>query len=362
MAWVRRVWRVVPSLLVAIAVFCLAGEAGTRAFNLVDRLNGYPRRLFVATDEPDLPYVLRPGFDAVVRHGPYRVHVRTNALGLRGPEVAARPAPGVHRILVLGDSATFGEGLAVEEAFPALLERELTQRTDGRWEVLNAGIEGYNTVAELAWLRTRGLALGPRTVVVAFNLNDIDDPPVMGPLGVLTHDRSRRVRTWSIANRSEFYLLVRWLILTRGRGLPEGVPPPPPEPGTESGPFSAFDLYVSRLRKQYWAKPTDGRWQAMVEALASLSEVARSRGLRLVIAILPDGDQIGVAAPDLVPQEKLRAVCGERGLDCLDLRPAFAAAAAATPGERLFFDPMHPNAAGQQIVARALADHLLAAE
>ena len=41
------------------------------------------------------------------------VHITTNSLGLRGPELAAKPA-GVRRVLALGDSFTFGH--AVEAA------------------------------------------------------------------------------------------------------------------------------------------------------------------------------------------------------------------------------------------------------
>src|SRR5437867_4072371 len=154
-----RLARRLLSVAVAAAIFVAVGEVLSRAFDVVDRLNGFNRRLFVATDDPHLPYVMRPGFEATVRHGPLRVHVRTNELGLRGPSVPPRPAPGIHRILALGDSATFGEGLAAEEAFPALLEGELAARTGERYEVLNAGVEGYNSEAELAFLRSRGLAL-----------------------------------------------------------------------------------------------------------------------------------------------------------------------------------------------------------
>jgi hypothetical protein len=225
------------------------------------------------------------------------------------------------------------------------------RRDGGRWEVLNAGVEGYNTVTELAWLETRGLALRPRTVVVGFNLNDFDDAPVIGPLGVLTRDRSQRVAATSLASRSELWLLLRWLAANWRRNVPdlEQLGPGPTER------FGALDLYASARRKQYWAHPNDGRWQAMVDALAGLRRVTDAHGLRLVVAVIPDGDQIAVPAPDLRPQVRLAAVCREIGVDCLDLHPAFA----ADGGEKLHLDTMHPSAAGQRIVARAVAAHLL---
>lgn len=73
----------------------------------------------------------------------YRIQLRTNSWGLRGPEVnSADPTP--LRILVLGDSYAFGWGVSNEDAFPRRLERLLRARAPGRpVEVINAGVPGY---------------------------------------------------------------------------------------------------------------------------------------------------------------------------------------------------------------------------
>jgi lysophospholipase L1-like esterase len=347
---VRRLRTAFLYVLVTGTIFFAVGELLSRAYNLPDRVNGLPRRLFVASDDPHLGYGLRPGLETTVRG----IAIRVNAFGLRGPEVAARAAPGTHRVLAIGDSATFGEALAEEDSFPVQLERELTARSGERYEVLNAGVQGYNTENELAFLRARGLALEPETVVVGFNLNDFDYAPAIGPLGVLTRDPAERVSSWSPANISEFYLVLRWLVITRGRFL--GTPAANTgnhvrQPGE---PFIDLDRYVSALRKQYYAKPNDERWQTMADSLHGLGALAREHGLRLVIAIIPDGDQFGDPPPSLVPQQKVLAICRDAGLDCIDLYPAFAAAG----GSDLYQDIMHPNAAGQKVIAHALADRL----
>jgi len=329
-------------LLVTGGIFFAVGEILSRTYDLPDRVNGIPRRLFLASDDPHMAYGLRPGFDSSVRG----IAVRVNEFGLRGPAMSIRPAPAVHRVLALGDSATFGEGLAEEDSFPVQLQRELTARSGERYEVLNAGVHGYNTENELAFLRSRGLALQPETVVVGFNLNDYDSAPVIGPLGVMTRDQAAQFSSWSLANVSEFYLVLRWLVTTRGRFL---------------GPQAAknavdLDRYISALRKHYYAQPNDGRWQTMVDSLRGLGVVARENHLPLVIAIIPDGDQFGDPPPALVPQQKVLEVCRDAGLDCIDLHPAFAAAG----GSELYLNIMHPNAAGQRVIAHSLADRLLA--
>jgi lysophospholipase L1-like esterase len=340
-----------PLLAVALGVLlaCVAGEILARAFDLVDRVNGFPRSLYLATDDPELTYVLRPGVEVVA----WGIRVSINEHGMRGPSIEVDAPPGTHRILLIGDSVTFGSRLEWDQTLPALLAARLEERSGESYEVLNGGVDGYNTQGELAFLRQRGLALEPGTVVVVYNLNDIDHLPVMGSRGMLTLDRSQRVATSSIRNWSELYLLVHWAILNLTGDDPllelRRAPKPPP------GEFHPLGVHLSRLRKAYYRDPTDERWRVMVDSLRDIKRVTDERAIRLLVAIVPDGDQIGVSDPDLVPQQKLGDLCRRLSLDCVDLHPAFAAAA----GRPLFLDIMHPNAEGHRLIPDALAARLL---
>ncbi|MBM4267311.1 MAG: hypothetical protein FJ144_12000 [Deltaproteobacteria bacterium] len=338
--------RILVLVVLCLAVFLALGEVLTRTFDLVDRLNGFPRRLYAATDDEDLPYLLRPGVDTIARG----VHVTINEHGMRGPPLEPAP-PGTARILVLGDSVAFGYRLEWDATLTQRLAAELEQRTGEPHQVLNGGVEGYNTENQLAWLRRFGLPLDPDAIVVALNLNDYDYGPVMGPLGVLTLDRSQRVKADSIGNQSELYLLLRWLALVGPQMLFGDAAPVE----TSKSGFNKFDEYVSVLRKRYYLEPNDERWPAMIESLRGLRDEAKARGIPLLVAILPDGDQVGVPKPDLTPQERLAEVCAQESLDCFDLLPAFRAEAGSGP---LFLDIMHPNARGHAIVGRALSEPL----
>jgi lysophospholipase L1-like esterase len=120
-----------------------------------------------------------------------------------------------------------------------------------------------------------------------------------------------------------------------------------------------FDARVSELRKRYYRGGPDERWRRMVAALRGLGRVTGAHGIRLVVAIVPDGDQIDVDDPDREPQRRVRAACAEAGVACIDLAPDFEA---ASEGEgSLFLDIMHPNAAGHAVIAARLADALLGA-
>lgn len=353
-----RGWRA----LGAIALFLVLGEAAARWTGFVDRVNPMPRRLYVATDVPDLPYRLRPGVDLEVQGS----RVTVNELGMRERAIpSSRPAPGTRRVLVLGDSVAFGWLQEADRAFPRLLEGDL-RRAGGAWaraEVLNAGVPGYAATTEAAWFREHGEALHPDVVVVAVNLNDFDRVPHMNGLGILSTDDDRSP-SWSPANWSELWLALRWgWLLARGDSRIARAPavqatpaPRPTEASGAPGRWDPLDRYVSAIRKRFYHQPTEPAWGELARAWSDVAERGRRIGARVVFAVFPDGDQVGVESPDLAPQERLLALCRERTFDCVDLTPAFLAAPA---GVELHRDIMHPNDEGHAIAARVVAAYLL---
>ena len=110
------------------------------------------------------------------------VPAHTNSLGFRDVrEYSLAKTPGTFRILVLGDSVTFGHGALYETSSPYLLEQRLREwRPDVKWEVWNLGIPGYNTAQELAYLKEVGQRYAPDLVVVGLFPNDFTgfDPQV----------------------------------------------------------------------------------------------------------------------------------------------------------------------------------------
>ncbi|MEE2704459.1 MAG: hypothetical protein VX614_10605, partial [Myxococcota bacterium] len=121
---VARAAGLLAGVLASTLVFLLLGEILARAIGLIDRLNVHPRELYIATDVPDLPYRLRPGF--VGRPLAHREDVRINRSGTRGPELAT--AETATRVLVVGDSVVFGHMLDEGETFPAQLQQEMDAR------------------------------------------------------------------------------------------------------------------------------------------------------------------------------------------------------------------------------------------
>jgi lysophospholipase L1-like esterase len=106
------------------------------------------------------------------------VEVSINELGLRDRPLEKKQA-GEVRILLLGDSVTFGWGVPVEATFGRRLEQMLVSRLGRPVRTVNTGVAGYNTVQEYAALERYADVVEPDIVVLVYAVNDIEsnDPP-----------------------------------------------------------------------------------------------------------------------------------------------------------------------------------------
>jgi hypothetical protein len=98
---------------------------------------------------------------------------RTNAHGLRDSDRSPKDAR-TTRILVMGDSYTWGYAVAEDEAFPQTAERILKERGDMDVEVINGGIPDYNTRQERRLLERLIPIYTPDTVLLAYVVNDAE--------------------------------------------------------------------------------------------------------------------------------------------------------------------------------------------
>jgi len=103
--------------------------------------------------------------------------LQTNSLGLRGPEVATPKPADTFRVLMLGDSVTFGWGVDDEVTFARRLQTTWNKgMPKTRLEVVNTGLPKYDTNQAAAMLRKIGLALQPDLVVLTYVTNDLTEP------------------------------------------------------------------------------------------------------------------------------------------------------------------------------------------
>jgi lysophospholipase L1-like esterase len=113
-------------------------------------------------------------------HGVLHVH-NEERMRLVGKFPSKRP--GTFRILALGDSLTYGYGIAPEDTYPSVVERELNRLF--RVEVLNLGVSGAQSEDVYRILQRHLSILQPDLVLYGVCLNDFL------PSGVGQYERNR---------------------------------------------------------------------------------------------------------------------------------------------------------------------------
>ncbi len=109
-------------------------------------------------------------------HPEYNMTITTNSFGLRDRDFTKEVPEGVYRILVIGDSFTFGIGVQNNETYPKIFELELNKDPSARIEVLNVGKSGIGPQEYLELLKHYSQVYDYDIVVVGFYVgNDVID-------------------------------------------------------------------------------------------------------------------------------------------------------------------------------------------
>lgn len=107
--------------------------------------------------------------------------------GYRGSEISPEKPEGTFRILALGDSVTFGTGVAADQTWPAHLGAHLQSSLGTRVEVINSGLPAADLAQMRLMLETKWSAYQPDAIVVMLSGNVVSlawirrDEPVVWP-------------------------------------------------------------------------------------------------------------------------------------------------------------------------------------
>jgi hypothetical protein len=293
-----------------------------------------------------IPGLLAPGQELVdwrLRALPHRVHV--NSLGYRGGEFARTKAAGEIRILMVGDSFTYGEFVNDEETLPARLERELDQWCAGV-RVINAGVGG-TTIDTHARMVERALSLRPDVVVETFSENDLEDLRGTSAWDEFASNRQlksrfplsivfpvlRRLALWNFALDARARLRARFAGAVGG-----------PDRASEAARASSRAARA-RLLGVY------------AEALTALRDRLRAQGVGLILVLFPS--HLSLRRDGSTEQlEWLTRIGSQAGITTVNLLAPMRESGEAL--ERLYLLPHdgHPSAHGYVVAARFLANVL----
>jgi len=161
------------ALAIGISLPLVVGELGVRLFVPVKYWARWESTVMWQLD-PELGWINKPNFTVHQRSalGAF-VQVRTNEDGILSSQVSRQKAPGVIRIIMLGDSLVAGLALPYDQRVSADLAR-LLQARGVHVEVLNAAVEGYSTDQELLRLRRLLPLYHPDIVILGICNNDFE--------------------------------------------------------------------------------------------------------------------------------------------------------------------------------------------
>jgi hypothetical protein len=391
----------VKNLALLLATFIIA----VAALELALRIAGVSYPAFYEEDAY-LGGKLRPGAE-----GRFRAEggswVRINSDGMRDREHPVAKPPGTVRIAVLGDSFAEAMAVSVEQAFPAVIERELGRCDAGRKvEVLNFGVSGYGTAQELIMLRRNVWKYSPDIVLLAFFTgNDVrnnfralnHDPSVpyfayQGDRLVLDesfHDSLRslklspRALAWSnfmagVRNHSRLIQVVSEV--RSGLARKAAVKAAEANDDMAASEKTAAQGGELGLDNAVYSEPASAEWKEAWRVtdglIVAMRDEVRSHGAQLWIATLSTGIQVHpepavrnafmkrLGVPDLFyPDRRVRVVAERAGIPVITLAPEMAAYAESHktylhgfPNGAMGFG--HWNEAGNRLAGELIAKQL----
>ena len=91
--------------------------------------------------------------------------LNTNRFGMRDQDYSLEKPAGITRMALLGGSYELGAGVADDEVFEHLVEEDA--RLQGRYEILNFGVSGYNLPQVLRVMETKTARFEPDYIILA---------------------------------------------------------------------------------------------------------------------------------------------------------------------------------------------------
>ena len=169
------------SIAVVLSVFLYRADSGkTTLSNLSadERLQLLEQAQSIApavyqpfpTHSPSLFYRMKPNTNYVNVLGD---NFKTNELGFRTISTLSRPE-NTKRVLVIGDSWTYGPYVSEAQTFPSVLSKHLNTGKQ-KWQVYNLSMLGWNTDNQVAALWNFIGQIKPDLVVICPTSNDIDE-------------------------------------------------------------------------------------------------------------------------------------------------------------------------------------------
>ena len=258
-----------------------------------------------------------------------------NSAGYRDIEHSIFKPASKYRILGLGDSYLYGQGVKFDDICLTKLGKILQKSLLNQVEVINTGISGYNTGNERDLLINRGLNYKPDMVIVHFVLNDVEqDLSKSGPKVEFFNDYLSIYQKCDTLSRYSY--LWGWIRQQYLRNI-------------------IGKRYIEYCINNYQKDNT--RFQRCWNDLLDIQRVCEENDIKLLVVIFPFFYNLNLNYPFQVIHDQLSKSCIAAKIPILDLLPYFK----SYQGPELWVHPVdqHPNEIAHYIAAKAISEYLL---
>lgn len=274
-----------------------------------------------------------------------------NSKGFIGVEFETEKPKDVYRIFAIGDSCTFG---IMETTYPGLLHKMLNDQNGGKkFEVINAGVEGYHSGFALARLKEDVLQYHPDLVMIYVGWNDFmkADPENLAATGRYA---------WLARIMEQSYLIKAYKKVIFSYVRPMIAKPNAQNTIDDLHAYDAFESPEFRRNLQ------------------EMSRILKVNNIKALIMTRPTVVREGMSTEELKKQNvmfpwygnaysvnkllslhhaynrTIRSVADQETIPLVDLDAQFD----KHNKNNLFWDTMHPNERGHQLIANEVFSRL----
>jgi hypothetical protein len=280
-------------------------------------MHKYAKKLKRQSTIPGLSHEHIPGSQARLMG----VDVKINNEGFRDDELTDRK-PNEYRVLVAGQSITFGWGVPKDSIFTEVAERNLNAAGTGRiYNFVNTGIGNYNTVLEDLYLKRNMEIVKPDMVVLHAFLRDAECiPPKKNNIIVA----SSYLAAFAFIKFQQMFFYSNKAYKTIG------------------------DYYLSMYQENAQG------WKDQQQALLDIRKQCEERKIPLLLMIQPDLNDLSVGSSQDKCYAIIRNFLDKNGFNYIDMSTVYRNKVKDLKSIWVSREDSHPNSAGHKIIADTL--------
>lgn len=254
-----------------------------------------------STGEVFLRVVFHDGASFSDDHGPivrrFTRYYAQNRFRSRGPDTAGPKAVGRVRLMMQGDSITFGQGVKdSQDIYPSILLDALNRAVPGRFEMAMLAHSGAEIDAHLQQLRTLGTLIDPDLIIYQWYANDMELDKTLRP-----KVRGRFWRTWALHGWLYEHSYAWWFLDNRVSELLYGHATP-------------YHVYLNQT-----FSPDSPHWKQFEMLFQSWAGEAKALSPRVLLLLYPwPGLSLGDAYELRDIHERVIALAAANGIESLD--------------------------------------------